>query len=458
SRKTRGTEITLHIEKGSEEFLEEFRLKQVLEHYCAFLSYPVYLGDNQINTHKPLWIKNPSECTDQDYLEFYRYLYPMQEDPLFWMHLNVDYPFHLKGILYFPKLQREFDINKNTVRLYCNRVFVSDNCKDVIPNYLMVLQGVIDSPDIPLNVSRSSLQMDRTVRQLSGHISKKVSDSLTSLYRSGRERYYRCWEDVSPIVKLGVMEDEKFYERVKDLLIWKIVDGEWATVEDYLERNKEKTKDRVLYTKDEKQLPHFLEIYKQKNIEVICAPNPIDFYLMQFLEAKIAPAKFKRIDSEIDENVLDKDRQKSVLDADGKTEATKLADFVRAKLADENIEVEAKSLASDSVPGFVVIDEHQRRMRDYMMSLSAKEAPQHLAELTKKTFVVNTNNPLMSVVHALDKTDPELTKELIKEVYDLSLLSQREMDPKGLNDFINRSNSVLEKLATQAVGEKKKHQ
>ena len=451
SRTARGTEITLHIEKGNDEFLDEFRLKQILEHYCAFLSYPVFLGEKQINTHKPLWVKHPSECTDKDYLEFYRYLYPMQEDPLFWMHLNVDYPFHLKGILYFPKLQRDFDINKNTVRLYCNRVFVSDNCKDVIPNYLMVLQGVIDSPDIPLNVSRSTLQMDRTVRQLSGHISKKVSDSLSTLYRSDKERYIRCWEDIAPIVKLGVLEDEKFYERVKDLLIWKVVDGEWTTVEDYLERNKVKTKDRVLYTKDESHLSHFIDIYKKKNIEVICASNPIDSYLMQFLEAKMVPATFKRIDAEIDDNILDKDREKSVLDANGKTDAGKLADFIKGKLGGTNIEVEAKSLASDAIPGFVVIDEQQRRMRDYMMSISPKDAPQHMADITKKTFVVNTNNPLMEALRHLDNADAELAKELVREIYDLSLLSQREMDPKGLNDFIHRSNTVLEKLAVKFI-------
>ncbi|NGX41802.1 MAG: Chaperone protein HtpG [Chlamydiae bacterium] len=451
SRKTRGTEITLFVEKGNEEFLEEFKLKQILEHYCAFLPYPVYLGENRINTHEPLWVKKPSECTEKDYLEFYRHLYPMQEDPLFWMHLNVDYPFHLKGILYFPKLQREFDINKNSIRLFCNRVFVSDNCKDVIPNYLMVLQGVIDSPDIPLNVSRSTLQMDRTVRQLSGHISKKVSDSLTTLYRTNQERYYQCWEDVSPIIKLGAMEDEKFYDRVKNLIIWKNVGGEWTTIEDYLERNKEKTKDKVLYTKDDKQLSHFLDIYKQKNIEVVCAPSPLDTYLIQFLETKIAPAKFQRIDAEIDENILDKDREKTVLDSDGKTEAGKLADFVRSKIEHENIEVEAKSLATDRLPGFVVFEENQRRMRDYMRSLSPKDAPQNLSQLTKQTFVVNTNSPLMSVVQELDKANPELTKEIINEIYDLSLLSQREMDPTTLNDFIHRSNTILEKLATQVV-------
>lgn len=454
TRQTRGTEITLFIEKDSDEFLEEATLKKALQHYCAFLPYPVYLGENKINTHEPLWIKNPSECTEKEYLEFYRYLYPMQEDPLFWVHLNVDYPFHLKGILYFPKLRQEFEMNKNTVRLYCNRVFVSDNCKDVIPEYLMILQGVIDSPDIPLNVSRSYLQMDRTVRQLSGHISKKVSDSLSSLYRNEKDKYYKCWEDISPIVKLGAMEDSKFYERVKNIMIWKLVEGGWTTVEDYLENNREKTKDKILYTKDEKQLSHFLKIYKKKNIDVICAPSPLDNYTIQFLESKVSPAKFQRIDSEVNEHILDSDREKSILDEEGRTEASRLADFIRSKLTDENLEVEAKSLATDELPGFVVISEEQRRMRDYLMSLSPKDAPQQMAQMTKRTFVVNTNNPLITAIRNLDKTNSDLAAEVVKEIYDLSLLSQREMDPKALDDFINRSTHVLEHLAREAVGEK----
>jgi molecular chaperone HtpG len=322
----------------------------------------------------------------------------------------------------------------------------------------MVLQGVIDSPDIPLNVSRSYLQMDRTVRQLSGHISKKVSDSLANLYRNQHEKYLDCWTDISPVIKLGAIEDSKFYERVKELLIWKIVEGGWTTIEQYLERNGDKTKERVLYTKDEKQLSHFLDIYKKKNIEVICAHSPLDTYTLQFLETKIAPAKIKRIDSEIDENILDKEREKSILDAEGRTEASRLAEFVRSKLSDENLEVEAKSLASDEVPGFIVIDEDQRRMRDYLMSLSSKEAPAQMGQMTKKTFIVNTNNPLISAIKKLDKTNADLAGEVIKEVYDLSLLSQREMDPNALNDFINRSTSVLENLAKEALKNKKENE
>lgn len=450
TRATRGTEITLHIDKDSDDYLNESRIREILNHYCSFLPYPIYLGDKLINTHAPLWVKAPSECTVNDYLEFYRYLYPMDEDPLFWVHLNVDYPFHLKGILYFPKIKRDFDLNKNTVKLYCNRVFVSDNCKDIIPNYLMVLRGIIDSPDIPLNVSRSYLQMDRNVRQLSNHISKKVSDSLATLYRNEREKFIKCWNDVSMIVKLGILEDDKFYDRVKEFLIWKTFDGSWITLEDYQEKNKEKTKDKVFYTKDEKHSSHLLEMYQRKGINVLFADSPLDQYVMQFLERKFPSLSFQRIDSSIDDHILDKEKEKTILDSSGKTEASHLAEFIRSKLSLEHVSVEAKSLANASLPGMIVIEESQRRMRDYLLQLDPTEAnlQRHLAG--KSTFVVNTNNPMILALQKLDAINPELSQDMVKEAYELALLSQREMEPASLNEFISRSNRVLEKLAVLA--------
>lgn len=450
TRQVRGTEITLFIDKDSEEYLEESRLREILKHYCSFLSYPVYLGEMLINSQTPLWIKSASECTNDDYLNFYHYLYPMEEDPLFWVHLNVDYPFHLKGILYFPKIRRDFDMSKSSVQLYCNRVFVADNCKDIIPNYLMVLRGVIDSPDIPLNVSRSYLQMDRTVRQLANHISKKVSDSLNVLYRNEKEKFFACWNDVSMVVKLGVLEDEKFYDKVKDILVWKNTEGNWTTIEDYLGRNKDKTKDKVLYTKDVSHSTHVLDVYHAKGIEVLCTESPLDPYMVQFLERKLSPVTFQRIDAMIDDSILDKNKEKTILDEKGKSEASHLADFVRGKLADDKINVEAKSLASEALPGFVVIDESQRRMRDYMLQLDPKEGIDKMKLLKAHTFVVNTNNSLMAAIQKLDLIDSGLAKDLVQQAYELSLLSQREMDPKDLNDFVLRNNRVLEKLAKLA--------
>lgn len=452
NREIRGTEITLHVSKESEEFLDAHKLREVLNHYCSFLPYPIYLEDSQINTHFPLWVKSASECTKDDYLAFYRYLYPMEEDPLFWVHLNVDYPFHLKGILYFPKIRRDFDMEKSTVKLYCNRVFVADNCKDVIPNYLMALRGVIDSPDIPLNVSRSYLQMDSTVRQLANHISKKVSDSLTNLYRNEKDRYIDCWNDISLVVKLGALEDEKFYDKVKDVILWKNMDKEWTNIQDYLERNKEKTNDKVYYTKDEKAATSFMRLYQQKNIEILCANSPVDPYLIQFLERKLSPVAFQRIDAGVDESLLDKSREKTVLDASGKTEATKLAEFIKSKLDDSNIEVEAKSLSEEAFPGLVVMDEQQRRMREYFRSLEARgESSPALSAFDKKTFVVNTNNPLMATIQKIDDVNPELAKEMVKQTYELALLSQHEMDSGALQDFVARTTKVLELLAEKAL-------
>lgn len=450
TRQERGTSITLFIGKEHEECLDAAYIEKVLRHYCSFLPYPIYLDGKRINEHSPLWIKPPSECTQEDYLKFYRYLYPMDEEPLFWVHLNVDYPFRLKGILYFPKIRKDFDPNKSSVSLYCNRVFVSDNCKDIIPNYLMVLKGVIDSPDIPLNVSRSYLQMDRSVRQLANHISKKVTDSLSVLYKNERDRFIKAWQDVSFLVKLGILEDDKFYDRAKDFLIWKDTDQNWTTLQDYLERNRDKTKDKVFYTVDEKHGGHIQQIYRDQGIEILCANSPLDSYLIHFLEGKLSPTVFQRIDAEVHENIVDKSREKTVLDAEGKTEAVKLADFIRSKLGDENIEVEAKSLATEALPGFIMMDEKQRRMRDYMMRLDPEER-QHQAIFGKRTFVVNTNNVLMEAIHKLDRTKPELAKDLTQEVYQLALLSQREMDPHDLHEFVNRSNRILEALATEVL-------
>lgn len=451
TREARGTEITLFIGKEHEECLDPAYIENILRHFCSFLPYPIFLNGKQINEHAPLWIKSPSECKPEDYLQFYRTLYPMDDDPLFWLHLNVDYPFRLKGILYFPKMKRDFDPNKSSVSLYSNRVFVSDNCKDVIPNYLMMLKGAIDSPDIPLNVSRSYLQTDRTVRQLANHISKKVTDSLSALYKTDRERFIKAWQDASLVVKLGILEDEKFYERAKEFLIWKDTDQNWTTLQEYLERNREKTKDKVFYTIDEKHAGHILQVYRGRHIEILCANSPLDPYLIHYLEDKLRPVAFQRIDAEVHEDLLDKSREKTVLDAEGKTEAVNLAEFIKAKLGDQNIEVEAKSLATDALPGFIMMDEKQRRMRDYLMRLEPEERQKQMQFFGKRTFVINTNNSLIVAIRKLDHRHPELAKELIREVYELALLSQREMDPEMLHDFINRSNHILEALTAQAL-------
>lgn len=442
-RETRGTEVTLHVDKESDEFLEEARLKTILQQYCAFLPFPIFLNGEQINKKEPLWLKNATDCTEKEYLDFYKQLYPFDPDPIFWVHLSVDYPFHLKGILYFPKLSKRFDWKESSIKLFCNRVFVSDSCKDLIPEYLMVLRGAIDSPDIPLNVSRSYLQMDRTVRQLSTHISKKVSDRLLALYQGEREKFLEAWPDIELIIKLGALQDEKFYERVKPFLIWKNNKGEWTTAEEYLERHKETYKDKIFYTAEEKVPSQFLELYTNKGIELLYSGSPVDSALMNHLEGKLTPAKFQRIDGALDSAILDQEREKTLLDKEGKTEAAQIADFFRSKLGKERVEVEAKSLASNNLPAFIILDEELRRMRDYM-ALSGQTFPPSLTD--KKTFVLNTNSKLISSIYGLKDKDPALAQEMVSHLYDLSLLSQKELEATALADFVSRSSRVLEKL------------
>lgn len=436
TRETRGTAITLHIE--DEEFLEESRLREILTRYCSFLPYPIYFNGDHINHKDPLWLKSPSDCTEEEYLDFYRKLHPLEPDPIFWVHLNVDYPFHLKGILYFPKIGQRFDFQKKAIKLFCNRVFVSDNCQDLIPEYLTVLRGAIDSPDIPLNVSRSYLQMDKTVRSLSTHISKKVADRLATIYRTDKEKFTKHWSDVETIIKLGIIHDDKFYERVKDFLIWENLNGEWTTLSEYLEKNPKK----IFYTQDTES--PFLQVYKEKKVDVLLAKGPIDTPLMNFLELKLSPATFQRIDGGLDPSILDADREKTLLDTEGKTESSKLAEFVKQSLNLENLEVEAKSLASDQLPAFILLDEQTRRMRD-TLALSSHQLPPGMMD--KKTFVVNTNSP---IINAISKhKDKELAGEMLHHLYQLAQLSQKELPPQELPKFIERSSKVLEKLLAQ---------
>ncbi len=427
----RGTKIVLHIDAESLEYLEEPKLQELLNRHCNFMPFPIELNGNPIGNQEPLWLKSPADCSEKEYLEFYRRLFPMDPEPIFWIHLNVDYPFHLQGILYFPKIHRRFDANESTIKLFCNRVFVSDNCKEILPDYLMILRGAIDSPDIPLNVSRSYLQVDKNVKQLSSHISKKVSDKLNLLYKNDREKYIASWPDVEMIVKLGLLQDEKFYERVKEILIWKNSKGEWAPIADAK---------KIFYSTTENS--PLLKLYKE---DVLFATTPIDTAVIQFLEEKLSTT-FQRIDGALDESLIDSSREKTLLDAEGKTEAGRIADFIRGSLQD--VEVEAKSLSSDLLPGLVVLDENQRRFRDYMALTQGKKG----AEMkTKRTFVVNTNNKLIQAIAKLSHKQPEAAASMAQGIYDLSLLSQREVDPAELEQVVSRQTEIMEKMATLLV-------
>ncbi|MBJ7449688.1 MAG: molecular chaperone HtpG [Parachlamydiales bacterium] len=448
ARQARGTTITLYVTDDSLEFLEVDKLKEILTQYCSFLPYPIYLNDEHINNKAPLWVKPASECTDEDYKDFYRQLYPMEPEPLFWIHLNVDYPFHLKGILYFPKIHPGFEVKKNGVKLYCNRVYVSDNCSDILPDYLTVLRGAIDSPDIPLNVSRSYLQMDRTVRQLATHISKKLCERLSSQFKSDRDAFIKTWSDIELVVKLGALQDDKFYERVQDFLLWKNSEGSWTTIEELLERQgtKDSANDitKVFYTQDEENPSHFLELYRQKGLEVIFTTSMVDNALITAVERKKNNVKFQRIDGAIDDAILD---SKQDPNEEKDIDVSKFAEFAKSALINENLDVEAKSLSSETLPGFILIDEGQRRMREYFAMSSQQKMP----DLCKRTFVLNTNSNLVKMIKKLSEKECDLSKDLIKEVYDLSLIAHKEMDAGNLNQFITQSNQLLEKLVTKLI-------
>lgn len=447
-RSEEGTDIILYI--NDDEMLDEMRLKSILKKYCLFLPHPIFFGDEKINNEEPLWMKKPSECTDEEYKAFFSKLYPMEEPPIFWVHLNIDHPFNLKGILYFPKVNPRFDYQSSSIQLYSNRVFVSNNLKDLFPDFLTVMRGAIESSDIPLNVSRSYLQMNSTVKRLSTHISKKLGDRLKSFASNEREKFLELWGDMETIVKLGALREEKFYERVKDVLYFKTIKGEHLTAEEYLEKNKEAYDNKIFYTTEEEETA-FLAMYKDKGIEVIKGGGPLDSALFNMLEQSLS-CQFQRIDGGLSDMILDQDeKQEENKDIEDKeassSEHDELTGFVKDSLELEHVDVQAKKLSSTELPGFVMIDEGVRRMRDYF-AMSQKEMPKEA--FSKHTFVINTNNSLINSMHKLKKTSPELSKKLVKQIYDLSLLSQKEMHPDALGDFIKRTGSVIEELAAAA--------
>ncbi|MBM3193911.1 MAG: molecular chaperone HtpG [Chlamydiae bacterium] len=424
TKTTRGTDIILHVE--DEDYLDQEKIREILTTYCGFLQYPIYLNGDEINSKPPLWLKKPSDCEEAEYLDFYKTLYPLEPDPIFWVHLQIDHPFHLKAILYFPKITPRFDFQSSNIKLFCNRVFVTDNCKDLFPSYLNVLRGAIDSIDIPLNVSRSYLQKDAHVKKLASHISKKIADRLSDLYAEEKEKFISYWPDVETIVKFGMLQDEKFYDRSKNFLLWKTLDQNFLTIEEYLASGREK----VYYTPEDSKDGSFLTLYKEKNIPVITTKGPIDTALFNFLEQKLS-IKFHRVDSNVDEALIDESGEKHE------------GDFT-SLLGLPNVTVETKSLANKSLPAFIVIEEGTRRLRDYL-SMTQKEMPQ--IPLGGQTFVMNTNSPLVSAIFKLKEKDEALAGKLTKQLYDLSLLSQKELHPENLTGFIQKTTEVLEALA-----------
>jgi len=445
-RTERGTTITLYLSQDSDEFANPDELKAIIRKYCDYLPLPIYLNGEVINKQTPLWKQSPSSLKDEDYLEFYRYMYPYKGDPLFWIHLNTDYPFLLQGILYFPKLERDMDLTKGQIKLFCNQVFVSDNTEEIIPRFLTPLQGAIDSPDIPLNVSRSYLQGDRTVRRISDFIAKKVADKLKELYNQQRENYLKAWSDISVFVKFGMLNNDKFYEQAKDVLVFKLTDDSYKTLPEYQEANKEKTDKKVYYTTDLVNQSSYIELLQSQGIEVLVLDAFIDSHFVQFLETKFPEARFSRVDADLDANLLTQDKAAELIDPrTQKTRSELLKDLFTGTLGLPKLTIRTEALKSENVPAIVLLPEQLRRLKEMMAFSQQKEAD----FLDEHTLLVNTNNPLVQNLQQLADSgkDPELVNLLCRQVYDLALMSQKPFDATSLQQFIQRSNTLMGQLA-----------
>ncbi len=455
-RTERGTTITLNIAEDSEEFLEEGTIRSILHKYCAFLPIEIYIetadkkeecdcghehGEEEheepkpINNTDPLWMKKPSDCTDEDYKEFYRNVFMDFNEPLFWIHLNVDYPFNLKGILYFPKINHEFAGQEGQIKLYNNQVFVADNVKEVIPEFLMLLKGVIDCPDLPLNVSRSFLQNDGYVKKISAHITKKVADKLTSIYNTEKENYEKYWDDINVFIKYGCLRDEKFYDKVKDVIIYKDLDDKYVTLDAYLDGKEKKD---VYYVSDPVVQSQYIKMFKDQGLNALVLPTMMDTHFISFVEMKRSDVKFKRIDSAI--NDISDEGEK---DEAAKAEDEKLIEKFKEKIGDESLKIEVQALKDENVPAVILLGEQSRRMQEMYRAYGQQMAG--MADMFKDEFtlVLNSNNTLIKKVDTLSDEDAEL---VIGHVYDLAKISHSPLGAEQMTRFVERSNKLLGKL------------
>ncbi|MFM7450665.1 MAG: molecular chaperone HtpG [Leptolyngbyaceae cyanobacterium] len=516
TRTSRGTTITLHLMEEELDYLEPYRIRQLITKYCDFMPFPITLtvkeapeageaapettpeatAPEQVNRQKAPWKEAPNSLTKEDYLEFYRYLYPFQEDPLLWVHLNTDYPFVVNGILYFPKLKPDVDVTKGQIKLFCNQVFVSDNCEEVIPRFLMPLRGVIDSVDIPLNVSRSFLQNDRTVRRIADYIAKKVGDRLKELYRDHREEYIRCWQDLGTFVKFGSLNDDKFKKQVEDILIYRTTadlsssttpavevttaEGDvwqeggttqsntldnqsYTTLKQYLERNQERHANRVFYCTDEASQATYVELHKKQGLEVLFMDSFIDTHFVSFLEREHPEVKFSRVDADLDDILLDKDQDAELIDpATNKTRSQQIKELFEQALHKPKVTIRTEALKADNQqetpPAIVLLPEQLRRMQE-MSAMLQQQAMQFPEE---HILLVNTAHPLVQHLATLSQgaivqtggasPSADLANLICQHIYDLALMAQKGFDADGMKAFVERSNQVLTRLTERTLG------
>lgn len=450
-RSERGTTITLFIAEDSKEFLEEYTVRQILNKYCAFLPVEVYLKtvkneeekDNKeekepeeikpINDTMPLWAKSPKDCTDEEYKAFYTKVFMDFNEPLFWIHLNVDFPFNLKGILYFPKLNHEFATNEGQIKLYNNQVFVADNVKEVIPEFLMLLKGTIDCPDLPLNVSRSFLQNDGYVKKISAHITKKVADKLCEIFKKEREKYNQYWDDINMFIKYGCIRDEKFYEKVKDIMIYKDTDGNYVTLSEYIGDREDKT---VYYVSDEAQQAQYVKMLKEQGIKAVYLPAMIDSHFISFIEAKEEGVKFRRVDAGISDELTSEENI-------SEEAANEICEKFRKNLSNEDLKVSVKALKDVNVPAVMTLGEESRRMQEIYKSYGQQFAGMSGMFSDDYTLVINSQNGL---IKKLDDMEEDMQKLVCSHIYDMARLCNKPLDAESMTEFVARSNKILEKL------------
>ena len=445
TKENRGTVITLHLNEDSEEFLDVVTIRKTLIKYCGFLPVNIYLineekevkdgeedknANTPINDTHPLWLKNPSDCTEEEYKDFYRKVFMDFNEPLFHIHLNVDFPFNLKGILYFPKLNHELQSIEGQIKLFNNQVFIADNIKEVIPEYLMLLKGVIDCPDLPLNVSRSFLQNDGYVTKVSNHITKKVADKLNSLYKTEKETYEKYWDDINPFVKYGCLRDDKFYDRVKDILLFKDIDGAYKTLKDFTDAGVKE----VYYVTDKDAQAQYIDLLKADGITPVLLPDMLDNHFVSYLEYKNSDIKFKRVDSFIGDNLKDnKESEESV--------KNKITEIFK-DILDKDAKIEVSPLKSEDVSALFVLSEEERRMAEMSKMFGNMDFGVPKAG---ETFVVNSKNPLVLKICEIKDSDTNNLFE--RQDYDMARLSHKTLSGDDLTAFLKRSNDLYMKLA-----------
>ncbi|WP_247234423.1 molecular chaperone HtpG [Telluribacter sp. SYSU D00476] len=438
----RGTDIILHVAEDSAEFLSPHRLRGILEKYGKFLPIEIEFEEKVINNPTPIWTKNPADLKDEDYLNFYRELYPFSEEPLFWIHLNVDYPFNLTGVLYFPKLKNDFQVQREKIQLYSRQVFITDEVKDIVPDFLQLLHGVIDSPDIPLNVSRSYLQSDSNVKKINGYITRKVADKLSEMFRNDREGFEKKFDDIDLFVKYGIISDEKFYEKAKDFCLVKSTESKFYTFEEYREAIKENQTDKNgnlvwLYTSDPKKQDAFVESARKRSYDVLVLDTIIDSHFINALESKLEKVSVKRVDADTVDKLIEKDvKLESVLSSSDEEKAKKLFEEL---LTGKGSTVVVEAMPTDELPVVITFPEFMRRMTDMQASSGQRSMFGDMPLMY--TVSVNANHPLTARI--LSTEDAEQQKALAKQAYDLALLSQGMLSGNELTQFIKRSVEVL---------------